>query len=345
MNKMKKKTRVFIMIGIAILSIFIGIGLGSVFVSPTKIVEIFMNKTIDYPLPENFNVIYSSLICNIRLPRVLLAFLVGSALAVSGTVMQSVLKNPLASSYGLGVSSGAGLGAILVMMSGVSSGILGIFLLPVVGLLFGLLTVFLSISLASMFDRDMSNYTIVLTGMVLSLFINAIMSTLASTSKEYSQRITLWQLGSFSLKEWIYVIILFPIVLGSILFFMRYTKELDIMTFGEEQAKSMGIELKKMKWLLIGMTAVLTGTAVSFVGIIGFVDLIAPHVIRRFFGCEHKYVIPMSALFGGSFMVIADLLARTLASPSEIPIGSITALVGAPFFIYIFLISRKERSL
>ncbi len=332
------------MAGVAFLSLILGIGIGSVFISPVQIIEIFMNQMMDFPLPESLNEIYVGLILNIRLPRVLLAFLVGAALSVSGTVMQSVLKNPLASSYGLGVSSGAGLGAILVMMGGVSSGILGTFLLPVVGLTFGLVTVFISIFLASKFDRNMSNYTIVLTGMVVSLFINAIMSTLASTSQEYSQRITLWQLGSFSLKEWSYVFVLFPIVLVCILFFMQFTDELDILTFGEEQASAMGIELKKTKWLLIGMTAVLTGTAVSFVGVIGFVDLIGPHVVRRMFGCEHKYVIPMSALFGGSFMVIADLLARTLVSPSEIPIGSITALVGAPFFIYIFFRSRKEKS-
>ncbi|MEG1459733.1 MAG: iron ABC transporter permease, partial [Acetivibrio sp.] len=152
-----------------------------------------------------------------------------------------------------------------------------------------------------------------------------------------------WQLGSFSMKEWSYVVVLFPIVIGCILFFMRYANEMDIMTFGEEQALSMGIDLKKTKWILIGLTAALTGTAVAFVGIIGFVDLIAPHVVRRFFGSSHKFVIPMSALFGGSFMVLVDILARTLVSPSEIPIGSITALVGAPFFIYLFFQSRREK--
>ncbi|MFA9462891.1 MAG: FecCD family ABC transporter permease [Velocimicrobium sp.] len=333
------------MIGIAVCAILIGIGVGSVFVSPVQIFQIFMNQIFQVPLPSSVQSIYVGLILQIRLPRVILAFCVGAALAVSGTIMQSVLKNPLASSFGLGVTSGAGLGAVLVMMGGFASGMLGTFLLPVVGLVFGLATVFLSISLASRLDKNMSNYTIILTGMVLSLFINAIMSMLASTSKEYSQRITLWQLGSFSLKEWRYVFALFPIVLLCILFFMRYAKELDILTFGEEQANIMGIETKKVKRLLIGMTAVLTGTAVSFVGIIGFVDLIAPHVVRRMFGSDHRYVIPMSALFGGSFMVIADLFARTLISPSEIPIGSITAIIGAPFFIYVFFRSRKEKPL
>ncbi|MEG1992438.1 MAG: iron ABC transporter permease [Acetivibrio sp.] len=340
---MKKNKKISMVLLFSILSILLGIGIGSVWISPEEIIRVLAYKILQFPLPEWFSPIHIGLVWNIRLPRVFLAFLVGAALAVSGTVMQSVLMNPLASSYGLGVSSGAGLGVILVMMSGASSGILGIFLLPVVGLLSGLLTVILAIAIASRLDRNLSNYTIILTGMVLSLFINAIMSTLASSSSKYAQRITLWQLGSFSMKEWSYVVVLFPIVIGCILFFMRYANEMDIMTFGEEQALSMGIDLKKTKWILIGLTAALTGTAVAFVGIIGFVDLIAPHVVRRFFGSSHKFVIPMSALFGGSFMVLVDILARTLVSPSEIPIGSITALVGAPFFIYLFFQSRREK--
>ena len=114
------------------------------------------------------------------------------------------------------------------------------------------------------------------------------------------------------------------------------------MTFGEEQAQAMGVDLKKCKWLLIGGVAVLTGTAVAFAGIIGFIDLIAPHVVRRFFGSKHRRVLPASALFGGTFMVLCDLAARTLASPREIPIGSITALLGAPFFIYVYFMGRKR---
>ena len=339
---MKNRTKIIIFITIGIAILIIGIAIGSVFITPMNIIRIFLNKIFGAALPENFNLIHVGMVWNIRLPRVLIAFLVGAVLSVSGTVMQSVLKNPLASSYGLGVSSGAGLGAALVMVCGLSSGILGIFLMPAVGLLFGLATVFAAIAFASRFDRDMSNNTIILTGMVLSLFINSILTFLATSSSKYTQRIMLWQLGSFSMKEWSYVLVVFVVAVLGILFFMRYSRELDIMTFGEEQASVLGVDLKKTKWLLIGMSAVITGTAISFVGIIGFVDLIAPHVVRKFFGASHKYVVPMSAVFGGTFMVFCDLLARTLASPSEIPIGSITAFIGAPFFIYIYFRNRKK---
>ena len=137
--------------------------------------------------------------------------------------------------------------------------------------------------------------------------------------------------------------VLAPVTLLCTLFFLRFSREMDVMTFGEEQAQAMGVALRRMKWVLLVAIAVLTGTATAFVGIIGFVDLIAPHVVRRFFGAAHRRVIPAAALFGGAFMVLCDLAARTLVPPREIPIGSITALIGAPFFIYVYFSGRRRR--
>ncbi|MDK2808208.1 MAG: cobalamin transport system permease protein, partial [Clostridiales bacterium] len=284
MNKTTKRAGILIIV--SLLTLFLGVFLGSVLITPKEIFEIIGYRILKRPLPESINPINQGLILTIRLPRVLLAFLVGAALSVSGSVIQSVLKNPLASPYGLGVSSGAGLGAVLVMMGGFSTGLLGVFLMPAVGLLFGLGTVFFAIFLAECFDHNLSNYTIVLTGMVISLFTNAIMSMLAATSKEYSQRIALWQLGSFSMKEWRYVYVLAPILAICLIIFFTFSREMDILTFGEEQANAMGVNTKKVKIILIALSAVLTGTAVSFVGTIGFIDLITPHVIRRVFGAK-----------------------------------------------------------
>lgn len=343
MSRGKLRARGAALLLLSVLALLAGIGVGSVSVSVGDLVSIFSNRLFGMPLPEGLNPVYPDLVMELRLPRVLLAFLVGAALAVSGAVMQSVLKNPLASSYGLGVSSGAGLGAALIMVSGLSGGALGAFLLPVTALVFGLGTVCAAIALSSRMDRSLSNNTIILTGMVLSLFMNALMSTLAAAFPSETHRIMLWQLGSFSMKEWRFVLVLLPVTVGCTLFFLRWARELDVMTFGEEQAAALGVDLKKAKWLLIGMVAVLTGAAVAFVGVIGFVDLIAPHVVRRFFGASHRRLLPMCALFGGSFMVLCDLAARTLASPSEIPIGSITALLGAPFFLYLYFAGRKRR--
>ncbi len=326
----------------AVLAVLVGIGVGSVMVPLNDVVSIVLHRLLHTPLSEQINTNIQSLVADIRLPRVLLAFLVGGAMAINGAVIQSVLKNPLASPYGIGVSAGAGLGAALVIVGGISTGLFGAFLLPTVGLLFGLGAVLLVMGISTRIDQSLSNMTVVLTGMVISLFLNAVMSFLATLSPQTAQRISLWQLGSFSSKPWSYVQIFSVVLLVCFLIFRFFADELDLMTFGEEQAAALGVNLKATKWILLCTMAVLTGTAVSFVGIIGFVDLIAPHIVRRLFGSSHKSTLWANLLFGGTFMVLCDLASRTLTSPREIPIGSITALLGAPFFVYLFC-SQKER--
>ena len=326
----------------ALLTLLLGIGVGSVYVPPADILAIIAERILGYPLPEHIPVSYSVMVLNMRLPRVLLAFLTGAALAVCGGVMQSLLQNPLASPFGLGVSSGAGLGAAFVIVLGVSSAELGTFLLPAVSLGFALVTIFLVLFVSAKLDRGMSNMTIILVGMVISLFCNAVMTLLATASPSYAQRIQLWQLGSFSMREWSAVWTLLPVTVLACLYFWCYARELDVMTFGEEQALAMGVDLCRSKRRLMTAVAVLVGTAVAFVGIIGFVDLIVPHIARRLFGAAHRRMLPACALLGGTFLVLCDLAARTLASPREIPIGSITALLGAPFFLYLFFYGRRK---
>ena len=340
---MKTNLKMLLLAIAAIVSIVLGIGIGSVSIHPTETAAIIFSRLFGAAPSYEADPVYSALVMDIRLPRVLLAFLTGAALSICGTVMQSVLKNPLASPYGLGISAGSGLGAALVIVGGGAIGGLGFLLLPAVSFCFGLFTMLVVMAVASRIDRRMSNTTIVLTGMVVSLFFSAIMNLLSTISPSYAQRINLWQLGSFSAREWSNVWILMPVLALCLLFFLSHCREMDIMTFGEEQAQALGVNIKRSKWLLMGAVAVLTGTAVAFAGIIGFVDLVAPHVVRRFFGSSHKRVLPASALFGGTFMVLCDLAARTVASPREIPVGSITALIGAPFFIYIFFMGRKRQ--
>lgn len=340
---MKTAAKMSVLAAAALVALILGVGVGSVFIPPDEVCAILAHFFFGVPLPESIDPVYPSLVFNMRLPRVLMAFLTGAGLAVSGTVMQSVLRNPLASPFGLGISAGAGTGAALVMVLGLSGGALGIFFMPLVSLVFGLLTVVAVIGFSARMDRDLSSTTIVLTGMVVSLFLNAIMSFLSTLSPAYAQRINLWTLGSFSMKEWSQVLVLAPITVICCLFFMRFSAELDAMTFGEEQAQLLGVDVRRAKWLLIGLVAVLVGATTAFVGIIGFVDLIAPHVVRRFFGSSHRRVLPASALFGGCFMVLCDLASRTLTAPREIPIGSITAFLGTPFFIYIYFVGRRRR--
>lgn len=332
-----------LLLAASLAALLIGVGIGSVYVSPGDILAMIANRLFRTPLPEGLSPSYATMVLDMRLPRVLLAFTTGAALALGGTVMQSVLQNPLASPFGLGVSAGAGLGAATVIVLGLAGAGLGVFLLPAVSLACALGTVFLVVVIAARLDRGMSNVTIILVGMVLSLFCSAVMDLMATSSPTYSQRIQLWQLGSFSMKEWSAVWVLAPVTILGLVFFWGFSRELDVMTFGEEQARAMGVDLMKVKRLLLAAVAALTGAAVAFVGIIGFVDLVAPHIVRRWFGAAHRRVLPASALFGGSLLVLCDLAARTLTPPHEIPIGSITALIGAPFFLYVFFAGRKGR--
>jgi len=336
------KTRMIVAVCTSILVILFCAALGSVSIPPADLCRIIGHKMFGLELPEHIKSVSVPIVWNLRLPRTLLAFLVGAALSVSGTVMQSTMRNPLASSYTLGVSSGASFGACLVIFYGATLPVASNFALPVMGFLFGLGTIFLAIAFAQKLDGQMQNYTIILVGMVFSLFVNAITTLMSVLAEEHDiQRLLFWQMGSFSMKDWSAVLILAPVTLIGTLFILHHNRELDIMTFGEEQAMSMGVNLKTVKRLLLFAAAALTGSAVAFCGVIGFVDLVAPHIVRKIFGAAHRYVVPMSAVFGGAFMVICDLAARTLVSPGELPVGAVTAIIGAPFFAYLFFVGRK----
>ena len=336
---MKIKMPLVICAGLLVL--LMGVAFGSVWVAPEDIFGIVSHKMFGTPLAARVSASSVAIVWNLRLPRALLAFTVGAALSVSGAVMQSVLRNPLASSYTLGVSSGASLGAGIIILYGISVPLLGIMALPLTGFVFGLGTILLAISFASRLDSRMENNTIILTGMVFSLFVNAITTLLSALSREHMQRLIYWQMGSFSMRDWPAVLILAPIAVAGTLFVLHFNRELDMMTFGEEQATTMGVDLKRVKWTLLVTAAALTGSAIAFVGVIGFVDLVAPHIVRRLFGSSHRRVVPMSAVMGGAFMVACDLVARTAISPGELPVGAVTAIIGAPFFAYVYLGRRK----
>ena len=316
--------------------LLLGMGVGSVAISPGHMLAIARHHLSGAPLPADLPAITASIFWRLRVPRAVIAFLVGAALAASGAVMQSVLRNPLASSYTLGVSSGASLAAAAVILSGFTLPLLGRYTLVLGGFLGGLGAAFLAMGLASRFDRNLENTTVILTGMVLSLFVNAILTLVTAFSHEHLQQLVFWQMGSFAGQSWSNCGALAAVVLAGVLALTRYGREMDLMTFGEEQALSAGVELKRVKVLLIALAALLTGAAVAFAGVIGFVDLISPHVARRLFGSNHRVVVPMSAVVGGSFMVLADLVARTIVSPQELAVGAVTALVGAPFFAWVY---------
>lgn len=338
---MKTRIKIFVSLAACIVCLLLGMGVGSVSITPADMFAVLKSHVFGSMLPEHIGKVTDSILWNIRMPRAVMAFFAGAALSVSGTVMQSVLRNPLASSYTLGVSSGASLAAALVILTGLSLPFLGNLTLVVCAFAGGLIAVFGAMGLAMRLDRNLENATVILVGMVLSLFVNAILTMVTAFAGDHLQQLVFWQMGSFSGQSWGNCGIICLIVVFGTLFLMHYGREMDLMTFGEEQAMSAGVELKKVKFTLVASSALLTGTAVAFAGVIGFVDLIAPHVVRRIFGSNHRLVVPMSALFGGSFMVIADLVSRTILAPRELPVGAVTALIGAPFFAYVYFHRRK----
>ncbi len=325
---------------LCIATLIAAIGIGSVFVSPSLIIETMISKLSGGWFLSSADDISQTILWNIRIPRVLLAFICGGALSVSGVVMQSVMRNPLASSYTVGISSGAAVGASIAMFCGFS--FLGVFTIPFFGLVFGLATVFSAVFLASKMDKSMGSVTIILTGMAFSLFANSIITFTMAFSKQSAERLILWQLGSFALKDWSHNAVIFPVVCACFVVILMFSREMDIMTFGEDYAKASGVDILKVKWILLGIGAIMTGVVVSIAGVIGFVDLFVPHVARRFFGSRHIVVIPASVLLGGMFMVLCDLIARIVVSPLELPVGAVTSAIGAPFFIYLYFQKKGE---
>ncbi|MDR1099220.1 MAG: iron ABC transporter permease [Treponema sp.] len=326
--------------GIALLILCAGTSLGSSLISPGDTLGVILFKLFRLPLRAGLDPKTVPIVWELRFPRALLAFMAGGALSLSGAVFQSVLKNQLASPYILGVSSGASLGAALIILTGFTFPLLGGFTLPATGFLAGLLTIFLVIHFSSRLDGNFSNNTIILFGMVFSLFINALLTTLSALYREELRNLLYWQMGSFALKGWSYTGLMLPFLLLGAAALFRYTREMDILTFGEAEALSLGVDARRVRKKLLAASAVLTGGAVALSGAIGFVDLIAPHLARRIVGSSHKYVLPMSFILGGAILTLSDLIARTVVSPSELPVGAVTAIFGAPFFAWVYFKKR-----
>lgn len=277
------------------------------------------------------------ILLDIRLPRVILAALVGGCLSVGGCLVQSVLKNPLATPYNLGVSSGASLavGIWIVMELGIS--VFFGFDLAVIGFIGGLVTMLLVVMIAQKMSTTISSISLVLVGMILSLFLSSILTLISSINPVKMQTIVMWQLGSFSLRGWNYVLIMLVIFIISIWLIFPTLKQLDLLTFGDDIAASMGVEIESSKKRILAVSALLAGGSVAVSGVIGFIDMVAPYIARKLVGNVHRYLVVASFLIGAILVVVADTLARTVLAPIELSVGAITAFIGAPLFIVLYL--------
>ena len=280
----------------------------------------------------------------IRFPRVLMGFFVGAGLAAVGVTLQALLRNPLADPYVLGVSSGSALGVSLAILFGIGSTFLLLPILPLFGFVGGLLALLLIYRLAQSKGR-LPVHSLLLAGVILNAILTAFIMFITSIMEpNRSAGLMAWLMGSLTAPGYpalgiflMYVVCVFAVL-------MHKAQSLNVLTLGEDTARSLGVDTEGTKKQLFALTALLTGAIVSVSGMIGFVGMVVPHAVRLLIGSDHRLLLPASALVGGMFLAVADTIARTIMAPAEIPVGIVTALAGGPFFLYL-LLWRKERML
>lgn len=282
---------------------------------------------------ENIEII----IWETRLPRVLLSGLVGAGLSIVGVVLQAIVRNPLADPQLLGVSSGAAVGAVLSLSFGIA-GIFTAFSIYFIAFIGGLTSFILVLFIAD-FRGKFSPYKMILSGIAVSYFCSAITSflILKASNIQDIKSIQFWLLGGFSSANWNYLILPSLITLFSCVVLLLQARKLNAILLGEDSATTLGINVKRFRYFLIIVSAIITAICVALSGTIGFVGLMVPHIVRMFVGANHEKVLPISFFTGAIFLIFADLIARTIVAPAEMPIGIITAFIGGPFFIWLML--------
>ncbi len=283
------------------------------------------------------DIMQSPIFWRLRLPRVLMSVLVGAVLSVCGAAYQSIFRNPLTDPYVLGVSSGASLGAAVAILLGLEAVAWGV---GGMALAAALATVWLIYRIASIGNR-MHTTTLLLTGVCLTLLISALISFLMVLNQEKMDSIIFWTMGSFGSSSWNDVAVLAPVAALGIGVVLWYGRDLNLLLAGSEAAKSMGCEVEKVKRVLLLATTLMVAFAVSSCGVIGFVGLIVPHAVRLVAGPDNRRVVPYAMLSGALFVLVCDTLARYVLRPSELPVGSLTSMVGAPLFIYLLYRNKK----
>lgn len=274
-----------------------------------------------------------AVVTQVRLSRVILDVLVGASLALAGAGFQGVLRNPLADPYTLGVASGSSVGAAVIIFMGWQM-VLGLWTVPIVAFSTGIVTLMAVIWL-SRSKGVMQIETVILSGVIIQSFLGAFVSLLVSMSEGVLNQILFWIMGSLALRSWEHVYMVLPFLCIAIPILMLHGQALNLFTLGERHAANLGVRVERTKLAVLIVSTLLTAAAVSVSGVIGFVGLVVPHVIRLLVGPDYRLIIPLSAMGGGVFMLWADTLARTALGAKELPLGVVTALVGAPIFAYL----------
>ncbi len=312
---------------------------GTVHIPPQTTLGILLNH-LPFVDTGAHNPTRSAIVWDVRVPRVVLAGLVGAALAYAGAAYQGVFRNPLAEPYLIGVAAGASVGATLIIISPffVAAGLLSP--LPPAAFAGALIAVALAYSLARI-GRTVPTTALILSGVAVSSVGTSIVTYLMLTYSERTISILGWLLGDFNTASWTKTAIALPYVAVGGALILPYARLLNVMQLDEDQARQLGVNVERVKLVVLGLASLATAAAVAVSGLIGFVGLIVPHTVRMIWGPDYRRLLPLSAFFGASFLILADTVARSADGGREIPIGIVTAVVGAPFFLY--LLRRQQR--
>lgn len=342
------RSSVLVLSGLAILLLWlvvISVGFGAVSIQPVQVLSILLDE-MGIQTNWAYEPVQQSILMNIRLPRVVLAVLVGSALAISGAAMQGLFRNPLADPGLIGVSSGAALATAvsMVVLNSLSFNfieILGSTLIPVAAFAGGTLATILVYRLSTTNGKT-NVATMLLAGIAVNALAGAAIGFMVFLADDNQLRdLNFWTLGSLGGAMWNSVLVVLPFILIAIIFLPGLSKGLNAILLGESEAKHLGVRVERLKKVIIVFVGLAVGAAVSVSGMIGFVGLVVPHILRLWIGPDHRFLMPGSAVLGGLLLLGSDLLARTIVAPAELPIGVITASIGAPFFLWLLLRNRE----
>ena len=323
---------------VLLLTMTLCICIGSVRVPFQDTVICIWNALWGLPVPQN---IAKNIILNVRLPRVLCVTLAGASLSLCGAAMQGLLRNPLADGSTLGVSSGAALGAVIAMATGATLPGFSFGGVMVTAMVFAFGSLILILSLAYALDRSLETGSIILIGVIFTMFISSLINLIITFASDHTRSLSFWTMGSFSGVSYdqVWLLALALLLCGAVL--LRFSPELNAFAIGEDNARHIGVNVRRVKLLVLITVSVLIGVCVSISGTVSFVGLVMPHIARMLVGPNHKRLLPASLFSGAIFLLLADLAARTLLSPIELSIGVVTSLVGAVAFVLIFYHTRR----
>lgn len=336
-----RKNPYLLNVAFIIAALVLSVALGAVSISLDTIAKIILNQFPGIELPVNWPESYSAIILLVRFPHTLLIAIAGAALAGSGAAYQGLFRNPLADPYLIGVASGAGLGAISAMALRGTGNHIGLFLIPLGAFLGAMITVFSVYALARV-GRIVPLTTLILAGVAIGTFASALTSFIMLRSDDQIYRAISFLLGGSTMTGWKPVIAVTPYMMVGMGLLILSGHLLNVMQFGDDQANQLGLPVERAKIFVIITASLTTAVAVAFSGVIGFVGLIVPHMVRIIWGVDYRRLIPLSILGGASTLLVADIVARILMAPETLPVGIVTALAGTPFFLWILRRAKTE---